>query len=181
MTFNRAAWQLRGMALPRGVALTSVVPIRKHASHAPRVTLLIGDGLAAALAEPLRRYAQASGGQVVGPVSSPTVNGPVPGQVVFIFERRPPGAPEHGWQLPIALGHRAPNRRLLWVDVSDHGLLGSDTLRAAAKKAGIEVVRPSAKVLRRSPNGAISAVGVAGMAGLIAVWSKHAGTSRVRE
>lgn len=172
MGFSKASWQFRGLGLPSGVGLTR--PIRRAAVAQTNSTmLLVGDGLATSLAPALKRVVEEANTKLLGPVISRPVGMQPVSSVVFAFGAVPTGAPEGAWQLPILAIYRDLGSRLLWLDVGADSLLDSPSLRSAAATLGAEVVRPSEKVLRRAPNGAISAVGIAGLAGIVGAWARH--------
>lgn len=169
MSFSKLHWQYRGLGLPPGVALTR--PVSRNPVAKERNVLLVGDGFAVALAPLLKRTLIESGATLDGPIAKST-NGVQATHVIFAFDERPKGAPELGWQMPIASRHRTNGVRLLWLDVAPAHLVDSSSLKQEARRVGVDLVRPSEQVLRRAANGMISAVGMAGLAGLVGAWLK---------
>lgn len=166
MSFAKVDWQYRGLGMPAGIALTR--PVRRSTESPRRRVLIVGDALGAGLrpvlAHVLRDCDVTLRGDVGHEPGKPT-------HVVFAFERRPAGAPERGWQLPLALSYRSHPSRLVWLDVLPTPMLTAPALREASARSGVEIIRPSEQALRRAPNGMISAAGLAALAGLIQAWT----------
>lgn len=155
----------QGLWLPPGVALAR--PVSRKGTALPVRLLLVGDGLASALAPALRRVLEDQGSTMVGPASRPPEGTPSPTHVVFAFERAPAGAPP-GWQVPLANQYRSPSVKLLWLDLAP-----VPTFNPKVKvRMPFDLLRPSEAVLRRSYNGLVSTAGMAGVASLVRMWAQ---------